>query len=507
VTRAFSSLEVRGLTKTFFDVPAVEAVDFEVRSGEIHGLLGENGAGKSTLCSVLAGLYRPDAGEIAIDGEPVHLRSPHDAAAHGIGMVYQHFRLVETFTVAENIVLGMGRSRGRTAMRRVEQQVGALVDEFGLDIQPSASVWQLSVGEQQRVEIVKQLYRGARILILDEPTAVLAPHEAENLFAVVRRMVETGHGVVLVSHKMQEVLDHTDRITVLRDGRNAGHGATGDLTREQLNRMVFGDRHIRTARVAPTPTVPGATVLAVDGLVVRGDRGLVSVAGVSLAVRRGEIVGVAGVAGNGQRELQEAIGGLRPAEAGTVSIGATDCSRMGARERTRAGLAYVPEDRLGTGLAPGLTLAENLVLKSFARPPHSRYGRLDQGAIEAAARELEAGFDVRGNRAGMPVSLMSGGNLQKAILARELSVHHDVLLAAALTRGLDLGAAEVVRDLVRRERDTGRGVLLFSEDLGEVLELSDVVLVMYQGRIAGSFARSEVHVDEIGLLMTGAKVA
>ena len=240
----FSSLEVRGLTKSFYDVAAIDTVDFDVVSGEIHGLLGENGAGKSTLCSVLAGLYRPDAGGITIDGEPVHLRSPHEAAAHGIGMVYQHFRLVDSFTVAENIVLGMGRSLGRGALRKVERQVGELVDEYGLDIHPGAYVWQLSVGEQQRVEIVKQLYRGARILILDEPTAVLAPHESERLFRAVRHMVDTGHGVVLVSHKMQEILDNTDRVTVLRDGRNAGHGRTADLTRQALNRMVFGDRHV-----------------------------------------------------------------------------------------------------------------------------------------------------------------------------------------------------------------------------------------------------------------------
>ena len=507
----FSSLAARGLTKSFYDIAAIDAVEFEVVSGEIHGLLGENGAGKSTLCSVLAGLYRPDTGEIEIDGQPVHLRSPHDAAAHGIGMVYQHFRLVDTFTVAENIVLGMGRSSGvsmgRKAIREVERGVAAIVDEFGLDIHPSASVWQLSVGEQQRVEIVKQLYRGARILILDEPTAVLAPHEAERLFEVVRKMADTGHGVVLVSHKMQEILQHADRVTVLRGGRNAGHGRTSELDRDQLNRMIFGDRHVGGPRAAAPSMNPGATVLAVEGLVVRGDRGVVAVDEVSLRVRRGEVVGVAGVAGNGQRELHEAIAGLRAAVSGSVTIGTTDCSGTDARRRNAAGLAYVPEDRLGTGLAPGLTLEENLVLKSFGRPPHSRRGIVDAAAVHATAMRLEAEFDVRGNREGMPISSMSGGNLQKAILARELTDEHDVLLAAALTRGLDLGAAEAVRDHVRRERDAGRGVLLFSEDLGEVLELADVVLVMFQGRIVGSFARDEVDIEQIGLLMTGANAA
>jgi simple sugar transport system ATP-binding protein len=385
--------------------------------------------------------------------------------------------------------------------------VGELVEEYGLDIHPSAAVWQLSVGEQQRVEIVKQLFRGARILILDEPTAVLAPHESERLFAVVRQMVDSGHGVVFVSHKMQEILDHTDRVTVLRAGRNAGHGATSELSREALNRMVFGDRRIGATTAGTSRREPGATVLDVGDLVVAGDRGTVAVDGASLHVRRGEIVGIAGVAGNGQRELHEAIGGLRPARAGRVTIAGTDCTGRGPAARHAAGLAYVPEDRLGTGLAPGLTLEDNLVLKSFERVPHSRRGVLSSTAIAHTAEQLTADFDVRGNRPGMPVSLMSGGNLQKAILARELTEEHEVLLAAALTRGLDVGAAETVRDHVRRERDSGRGVLLFSEDLGEVLDLSDVVLVMYQGRIVGRFERDQVDIDAIGLLMTGASVA
>ena len=503
-----AALAVRGLTKSFYDVPAIDDVSFEVAGGEIHGLLGENGAGKSTLCSVLAGLYRPDAGEITIDGEPVQFRSPHDAAAHGIGMVYQHFRLVDTFTVAENIVLGMGSSLGRRALRQVEQRIGELVDEFGLDIHPSASVWQLSVGEQQRVEIVKQLFRGAAILILDEPTAVLAPHEADRLFESVRQMVGRGHGVVLVSHKMQEILDHTDRVTVLRGGLNAGTGYTADLDRDALNRMVFGDRPVGGSRTSTEVHSSGRVVLSVSDLSVRSDRGgVVAVDRLSLSVRRGEIVGVAGVAGNGQRELHEAIGGLRPIAAGTILIGDEDCSHAPARARATAGLAYVPEDRLGTGLAPGLTLDENLVLKSFDRPPHARLGLLATPAIRATASRLEAEFDVRGNRAGMPVSLMSGGNLQKAILARELTERHDVLVAAALTRGLDMGAAEAVRELVRREREGDRGVLLFSEDLSEVLELADIVLVMFQGRIVGSFGRDEIDVARIGLLMTGADAA
>ena len=507
VTTGATSLEVRGLTKTFYDVAAIDAVDFEVIGGEVHGLLGENGAGKSTLCSVLAGLYRPDAGEIVLDGEVINLRSPHDAAANGIGMVYQHFRLVDSFTVAENIVLGMGKSLGRGALRQVERRVGELVDEYGLDIHPSASVWQLSVGEQQRVEIVKQLFRGARFLILDEPTAVLAPQETDRLFEAVRQLVVNGHAVVVVSHKMQEILDHTDRVTVLRDGLNAGGGATATLDTDSLNRMVFGQRHVERTEIVATPHEPGEVVLSVADLVVKGDRGTDAVDGVSFFVRRGEIVGVAGVAGNGQRELQEAIGGLRPAASGTVLLAGADCTRTGARRRADLGLAYVPEDRLGTGLAPGLTLDDNLVIKRFDRAPCSHGGVVSSSAVTAIADDLTARFDVRGNRAGMPVSFMSGGNLQKAILARELTADHDVLLAAALTRGLDHNAAESVRELVRRERDEGHGVLLFSEDLSEVLAMSDVVLVMYQGRIVGRFDHDEIDVEAIGLLMTGASAA
>lgn len=500
---ATASLEVRSLTKSFYDVPAVENVDFTANSGEIHGLLGENGAGKSTLCSVLAGLYRPDAGEVLLDGKQVTLRSPKDAAVNGIGMVYQHFRLVESFTVAENIVLGADRPLAKASRREIRRLVGELTDEYGLEVDPSASIWQLSVGEQQRVEIVKQLVRGARILILDEPTAVLAAHEADRLFVTIRRLADHGHTVILVSHKMQEILDHTDRVTVLRNGRNAGTGAASDLGPGALRQMMFGTNHVAAAQVAVEPQQPGESVLEVRDLDVDGDRGLLAVDKVSLTVRRGEIVGVAGVSGNGQRELQEAIGGLRRVISGQVRIGSVDCTHASVRRRTTSGLAYVPEDRLGTGLASGLTLEENLALKRFDEPPLSRRGLMSSSAMAAMRDKLVARFDIRGVRHGTPVGFMSGGNLQKSILARELTAEHHMLLAAALTRGLDLAAAEAVRDLVRTERASRRGVLLFSEDLSEVLELSDVVLVMHRGRIVGRFTRDEVDLEAIELLMTG----
>ena len=499
-------LEVRDLNKAFYGVAANDRVDFDLRSGEVHGLLGENGAGKSTLCSVLAGLYRPDSGEVRLDGQPVTLRSPHEAAEHGIGMVYQHFRLVPSLTVAENLVLGLADQGVRLSLRAVQNRVAAIADEYGLTVHPDSYVWQLSVGEQQRVEILKQLYRGARILILDEPTAVLAPHECDRLYEVVRHMADQGHSVVLVSHKMEEILGHTDRVTVLRHGRNAGTVNTAETTASSLATMMIGTEHLPEAgdhglrRPDDEPVV-----LSIEDLRVTGDRGVLAVDGASMEVRRGQIVGVAGVAGNGQRELQEAIAGLRAVKGGSVRLGERDITAASPRERSRAGLAYVPEDRLGTGLASGLTIEENLVLKSYREPPHSRFGVLSSSAVTSTARKLIERFDVRGARRGMAVSLMSGGNLQKAILARELTRAHDVLLAASPTRGLDLAATAAVRGHIRAETGDGRGVLLFSEDLGEITELADVIVVMSRGRIVGSYTPETLDIEELGLLMTGAK--
>lgn len=496
-------LEVRSLTKTFYGVRAIDSVDFDLKAGEIHGLLGENGAGKSTLCSVLSGLYRPDSGTVTLNGEDVQFRSPQESASRGIGMVYQHFRLVNSFTVAQNIVLGLPRDQRPKSMREVETMVGSLAEEFGLEVDPEAPIWQLSVGEQQRVEILKQLFRGAEILILDEPTAVLAPQETDRLFEAVSTMVGKGHAVVLVSHKMAETMEYTDRLTVLQRGRNAGSVATAETTPAEVARMMFGDSHAADRTAFADATDVGQPVLRVKGLSAQGDKGLVAVDDVSFDVRRGEVVGVAGVAGNGQRELQETIAGLRKARAGHIEIDGTDCTKAGPKTRMRAGLAYVPEDRLGVGLAPGLPLTHNIALKNYDRKPHARAGVLSRSAIQKTTEKLVRDFDVRGNRRGMRVSLMSGGNLQKAILARELTEDHEVLLAAAPTRGLDMAAAEAVRTHIVDERDSGRGVLVFSEDLDEVMHMSDVLLVMFRGRIVGRFERADFDVEEIGLLMTG----
>jgi len=498
-----ADLEVRSLTKSFYGVPAIDSVDFDLRGGEIHGLLGENGAGKSTLCSVLSGLYRPDSGTVTLNGHEVDFRSPQDASNHGMGMVYQHFRLVESFTVAQNIVLGLNKNQRPRSIRQVESMVADLADEFGLHVDPTASIWQLSVGEQQRVEILKQLFRGARILILDEPTAVLAAHETDRLFEAVSTMVDKGHAVVLVSHKMAETMEYTDRITVLRRGKNAGSVETADTTPAEVARMMFGDSSAAERTMFGAAVDIGEPVLTVSGLSVMGDHGFHAVDDASFVVRRGQVVGVAGVAGNGQRELQEAIAGLRAPVSGTIEIAGNDCTGSGPKATARAGLAYVPEDRLGVGLAPGLPLDHNIALKNYDRHPHSSGGLLLEGEIEKTMDELVEKFDVRGNRKGMRVSLMSGGNLQKAILARELTEDHEVLLAAAPTRGLDMSAAEAVRSHIVDERASDRGVLVFSEDLDEIVHMSDLILVMFKGRIVGSFTRDEIDLDEIGLLMTG----
>ena len=499
-------LEVRDLTKSFYDVAALDGVDLDVSGGEVHALLGENGAGKSTLCAVLAGLYRPDRGRVTLDGVECDLRSPHHATQAGIGMVYQHFRLVERFTVAENIALGWPLGGGRRTGRRMERHVAELAAGFGLHIDPGAPVWQLSVGERQRVEVLKQLVRGAKVLILDEPTAVLAPQEAELLFVAVRQLADRGHAIVLVSHKLDEILGHTDRVTVLRRGRNAGGGPTAGMTPTSLAAMMFGTTEpTERPPASPEPAAPGTVVLQVDGLHVIGDHGRPAVDDVSFTVRRGQIVGVAGVAGNGQRELHEAVAGLRPTQAGTVTIDGRAVRGGGPAARIRAGLGYVPEDRLGTGLAAGLPLEDNLVLKRFAHRPYAQLGLCAPSAVRRTTATLTHDFDVRGARPGLPVSFMSGGNLQKAILARELTEPHEVLVAAAPTRGLDLAATRAVRDHLRDERERGRGVLLFSEDLAETLELSDIVLVMRGGRIVGSFENHgrTLDIEQLGLLMTG----
>ena len=510
-TAPVAAVRAASISKAFYGVQANDRVDLDLRRGEVHALLGENGAGKSTLCSVLSGLYRPDSGEISVDGQPVVFRSPSDALARGIGMVYQHFRLVERFTVAENLVLGHPSTPLRLPRSQIEREIGDFIEEVGLPVSPSARIWQLSVGEQQRVEILRLLYRGVRVLILDEPTAVLTPQESHLLIARIRRLAEDGTAVVFVSHKLDEVLEVSDRVSVLVDGRKVGEVLTGEADASRLARMMVGRDFVLggPSKEAASPPVskdePEQPVLALRDMSVSGDRGRESVRGVNLAVHRGRIVGIAGVAGNGQRELAEAIAGLRPASGGSVMIDGVDVTHASPLARIRAGFGFVPEDRLVMGLASNLSLKENLVLKAYRRPPISRGLLLSDREIRRRSMRLVEEYDIRGGRESLPIRLLSGGNLQRSILAREISEEPNVLLAASPTRGLDLAATDSVRRLLLSAARDGLGILLISEDLDEIRALADTILVMFEGQIVGQMDAAAFDLEAIGLMMAGAK--
>jgi simple sugar transport system ATP-binding protein len=495
------AVELINIDKAFYGVKANEDVTFQLRRGEVHALLGENGAGKSTLCSILAGLYRPDSGEMRLEGEGVHFRNPKDALAAGVGMVYQHFRLVSNLTVAENFALGHPDVDMRIDRKELEQAAADLGEQYGLPVDPTARIWQLSVGEQQRVEILKLLYRNVKILILDEPTAVLTPQEAQQLFTTMRQMAAEGRSVIFVSHKLHEVKQVSDRVTVLRGGKTVGGADTADATPRDLARMMVGRDLELPTREAQTEF--GAPALAVQDLHVLSDRGLEAVRGASFEVRGGEIVGIAGVSGNGQRELAYGLVGLRPPTAGTVEVGGKDVTNLSVLEHIRAGVAYVPQSRLGMGLAPGMTTEENLALKAYRQPPYSKGRRLVASAFrDEGARQIEA-YDIRGVRPGLPIRLLSGGNLQKALVAREVELVPTITIARSPTRGLDVGATGAVRNQLLAERARGSGVLLISEDLDELLALSDRLLVIYEGRIVGEMLAEEATPERLGLLMAG----
>jgi ABC-type uncharacterized transport system ATPase subunit len=470
----------------------------------VHALLGENGAGKTTLSNILTGLYRPDAGEILLWGEAVEFHSPRDALDAGVAMVHQHFRLVEPFTVAENVVLGDHRDVGRTFLlhtRAIERRVAELSQRYGLAVDPRAQIWQLSLGEQQRVEILKALYKEARVLILDEPTAVLTPQEAKALFGTVRAMADDGRTIIFISHKLHEVKAVADRVTILRRGRSVATVAAADATPRSLAALMVG-REIELGRQNGRRDI-GETCLELAGVGTDGDRGLPAVKEVSLSVRRGEIVAVAGVAGNGQRELAETIAGMRAPSAGTIRVAGRKLKGGDAREAIGAGIAYVPEDRLGTGLAPGLSVADNVVLKSYRKPPASRGPLLFVRKIRQLAEALMQKYDVRASGPDVPARQLSGGNLQKVVLAREFSGEPVVLVAASPTRGLDVAGIEVVHAYLRDAAERGVGVLLISEDLDEIRALADRIAVMYEGTIVGERDAVTATVEELGLLMAG----
>jgi general nucleoside transport system ATP-binding protein len=495
------AVAMRGITKRFPGVVANDRIDFEAAAGEVHALLGENGAGKTTLMHVLTGLYRRDAGEIEINGEPVDFSSPRDALDAGVGMVHQHFRLVERFSVGENIILGDADAAGPGVFinpRAVERHVRALGDRYGLPVDVRARIWQLSVGEQQRVAILKALHRDARILVLDEPTSVLTPQEAETLFGTLRRMAAEGRTVVFISHKLHEVMAVSDRITVLRGGRVVATVPTAESTPRTLASLMVG-HEIETVGRTHSQRTPGTAGLDVDRIWVEGDRGLPAVKGATLAVQPGEIVALAGVSGNGQRELAEAITGLRPVTRGTIAVGGRTIRSGDPRAAIRAGIAYVPADRLGTGVAPSLPITMNLALKSYRTQSLGPWLLLRR--MRGRAEELITRYDIRTPGAAVETRTLSGGNLQKLVLAREFSSSPSVLVAASPTQGLDVAAIETVHRYLIDAAEQGIALLLISEDLDEVLSLNDRILVMYEGELTEVHDRSDV--EGIGLLMAG----
>lgn len=499
------AISARGITRRFPGVLANDGISFDVLPGEIHGLLGENGSGKTTLCKILTGLYRPDAGEILLDGKPVDFGSPRDGYAAGVFMVQQHFSLVDRLTVAENVVLGWTRRRYvRFDATAVEAEVAATAEEFHIRLNPRALVWQLSVGEQQRVEILKALYRRARILILDEPTTVLTPQECEDLFRSLRRMAASGSSIILISHKLRDVLEICDTVTILRRGRTVGDFSVKDevVDPAHLARLMVGHDVPLAPNRRPARSAHQEIVLDVADITVRNDFGRVRIKELSLAVRKGEILGIAGVAGNGQRELAEAISGIRPYDSGVVTVMGRGLPGGDPRAAIRAGVAYVPEDRLGTGLVPSLRVADNLILKDFASRQFSRGPLVRWRKVSAHARHLLERFDVRSKPDSL-VRQLSGGNAQKVVLAREMSSDPSVMVVASPTRGLDVAATQNVRSLLLESAERGVGILMISEDLDEVLEIADRVAVMYDGRIMAVVDPRTAEREDIGLLAAG----
>jgi simple sugar transport system ATP-binding protein len=497
-------VELRAITKRFPGVVANAGVDLEVDPGQVLALLGENGAGKSTLMNVLFGLYQPDEGEILLDGTPVRFSSPADSIAAGIGMVHQHFMLVPVFTVLENVMLGVEqRTRyGGLDRRAARERLVELSRTYNLDVDPDADVEDLSVGAQQRVEILKALYRRADCLILDEPTAVLTPPEIDDLFRIIGTLTSSGRSVIFISHKLAEVRHIADRITVLRRGEVVGATTPAESSEADLATMMVG-RAVQLV-VDKEPSSPGAPVLAVEGLRVLDERGVAAVDGVGFSVAAGEIVAVAGVQGNGQTELVEALAGLRAVDAGTVLLDGSDVTGLGPRQLLERGVAHVPEDRQRDGIVGSFPVRDNLVLNTYRRPPFARRLAVDRRAVREQADRLVADFDIRAASPEVPASTLSGGNQQKVIVAREFGHAERLLIAAQPTRGLDVGSIQYIHRRIVDKRDEGAAVLIVSTELEEVLALADRILVMFRGQVVGSLDRADATRERLGLLMAGA---
>src|SRR3990172_5285190 len=497
-----SHLEMRGIVKRFPGVLANDGVDFDVRAGEVHALLGENGAGKSTLMKVLYGMYKPNEGEIFIDGQPVTIQSPSDAIARGIGMIHQHFMLVSSLTVAENVALGLPSTRGLLTDRKVvSERILELAKLYGLLVDPAAYIWQLSVGQQQRVEIIKALYSGAALLILDEPTAVLTPQEVDELFITLRQMVRDGHALIFITHKLHEVLSISNRVTVLRDGCVIGTVPTSEATKENLAQMMVG----REVGLQPKrrDIKDGPVMLELADLWAKSDRDVPALRGVSLNIRGGEILGLAGVSGNGQRELAEVITGLRRVTRGRVILSNKDITGKDPGEIMELGLSYIPEERMRDAMIRDFTISENAILREHHKQPFSQTGFLNFSVITEYTSDLVKKFNVKTPSLETPAKSLSGGNIQKLILARELTRKPRVLIAAQPTRGLDIGATEYIHYRLIEQREEGTATLLISEDLDEILALADRIAVIYEGQIMDIVDRQHATPENLGLLMAG----
>ena len=497
-------LEMVNIVKRFPGVLANNCINFDVRAGEMHALLGENGAGKSTLMRILYGLYRPDQGEVRINGQAVHIGSPLDAIRLGIGMIHQHFMLVPSLTVAENVALGLPSTRGPlTDLARVEKRIQQLADAYGLKVDPGAYIWQLAVGQQQRVEILKALYRGADLLILDEPTAVLTPQEVDELFITLRQMKLEGHTLIFISHKLHEVVNISDRVTVLRDGCVVNTLPIANATKESLAEMMVG-REIVMQMERPE-VERGQSRLALQDIWAESDRGTAALRGVTLDVRAGEILGLAGVSGNGQRELAQVITGLRAMKSGKVTLDGQDASGRKPAELLERGISYIPEERMKDGMIREFSVAENIILREHGKKPYARMSFFDFKAIANRSFELVKNYKVKTPSIDTPAKNLSGGNIQKIILARELSRQPKVLIAAQPTRGLDIGATEYVHQRLIQQRSEGTATLLISEDLDEILSLSDRIAVIYEGQIMDVVNREDATTEGLGLLMAGVR--
>ena len=502
---AVPAVLMKDIVKRFPLVLANDQVNFEVAWGEVHALIGENGAGKSTLMKILGGVQRPDEGAVLIDGQPVEIASAKDAFGLGIGMVHQHFMLVEPLSVTENLILGAEPHTGPTLnVREARRKAQKLIEQFGFDIDPNSKIEDLPVGLQQQVEILKTLYRGARILIMDEPTAVLTPQETRGLFAFVREFAASGNAVIFISHKLEEVVQICDRMSVMRDGKMIGTVTRERTSQRELANMMVGREVLLSAE--KTPAEPGAVRLEVSHVTLRqAGRQKPLLNDISFELRAGEILGIAGIEGNGQSELAESLTGLRAVHEGSIRLDGQDLAGQSAREVREAGMAHIPEDRLERGLVGEYSAALNSVLGDVYRAPYSRYGFLQEGAIEAHAERCIRDFDVRPASTEVSALSYSGGNAQKLIVARELSANPKLLVASQPTRGVDIGAIEFIHGRIIRARDEGLAVLLVSADLNEVMSLSDRIIVLFEGRVMGELTQTEATAETLGLMMAGSQ--